>query len=101
MNPSILFGLAAGTLVSEDLTLISAGLLARDGAVGLVPALGACTAGVYVGGARLWGSSGPVGARPCGWRTRAPRELGCAAQRSHHGGESRRAPRQPPGPGRA
>jgi hypothetical protein len=29
MHPSILFGLAAGTLVSEDLTSFSAGLLAR------------------------------------------------------------------------
>jgi membrane protein DedA with SNARE-associated domain len=62
MNPSILFGLAAGTLVSEDLTLISAGLLARDGAVGLMPALAACAAGVYVGDLGLW-TLGRIGGR--------------------------------------
>ena len=54
MNLGILFGLAAGTLLSEDLTLIGAGLLARDGVIGLVPAIAACAAGVYVGDLALW-----------------------------------------------
>ena len=68
MNPSILFGLAAGTLVSEDLTLISAGLLARDGAVGLMPALAACAAGVYVGDLGLWMLGRIGGRRALRWK---------------------------------
>ena len=55
MSPALLFGLAAGTLISEDLTLISAGLLARDGVIGLAPAIAACAVGVYVGDLGLWG----------------------------------------------
>jgi membrane protein DedA with SNARE-associated domain len=68
MNPSILFGLAAGTLVSEDLTSISAGLLARDGAVGLVPALAACMAGVYLGDLGLWILGRIGGRRALRWK---------------------------------
>jgi membrane protein DedA with SNARE-associated domain len=62
MNPGLLFGLAVGTLVSEDLTSISAGLLARDGAIDLLPAIAACTAGVYVGDLGLW-MLGRIGGR--------------------------------------
>jgi membrane protein DedA with SNARE-associated domain len=62
MNPEILFGLAVGTLVSEDLTSISAGLLARDGVIDLLPAIAACTVGVYVGDLGLW-ALGRVGRR--------------------------------------
>lgn len=62
MNPGILFGLVAGTLVSEDLTSISAGLLARDGVIDLLPAIAACTAGVYAGDLGLW-ALGRVGGR--------------------------------------
>ena len=54
MNPGILLALAAGTLVSEDLASMSAGLLARDGVIGLAPAMAACTAGVYAGDLVLW-----------------------------------------------
>jgi len=54
MNTSVLLGLALGTLVSEDLTSISAGLLARDGTIGLVPAMTSCAAGVYLGDIGLW-----------------------------------------------
>ena len=68
MNSSILFGLAAGTLVSEDLTLISAGLLARDGAVGVKPALAACAAGVYVGDLGLWMLGRIGGRRALRWK---------------------------------
>lgn len=53
-SPSILLGLAAGTLVSEDLTSIGAGLLARDQTVKLLPAMAACAAGVYLGDLGLW-----------------------------------------------
>lgn len=54
MSLAILLALAAGTLVSEDLASIGAGLLAREGTVGLVPAICACAAGVYVGDLGLW-----------------------------------------------
>lgn len=67
MNPSLLFGLAAGTLVSEDLTSISAGLLARDGGIGLVSAVAACTAGVYVGDLGLWALGRIAGRRALRW----------------------------------
>ena len=49
-----LAGLAMGTLVSEDLTSIGAGLLVRDGRLEAVPAVVACTAGVYGGDLGLW-----------------------------------------------
>jgi membrane protein DedA with SNARE-associated domain len=49
-----LAGLAAGTLLSEDLTSIGAGLLVRDGHIEIVPAVVACTAGVYGGDLCLW-----------------------------------------------
>jgi membrane protein DedA with SNARE-associated domain len=49
-----LIGLALGTLVSEDLTSIGAGLLVRDGRLEAVPAIVACTAGVYGGDVGLW-----------------------------------------------
>jgi membrane protein DedA with SNARE-associated domain len=67
MNPSILFGLAAGTLLSEDLTSISAGLLARNGAIGLVPAVVACAVGVYTGDLGLWLLGRVGGTRALRW----------------------------------
>lgn len=54
MSLGILIGLAAGTLVSEDLASISGGLLARNGVIGLLPAIAACVTGVYVGDLGLW-----------------------------------------------
>lgn len=53
-NTTLLIGLALGTLVSEDLTSITAGLLARDETIGLIPATVACVAGVYLGDMGLW-----------------------------------------------
>ncbi len=41
--------LAAGTLVSEDLTCIGAGLLVAQGRIGFVAATGACLAGIVAG----------------------------------------------------
>ena len=67
MNPSILLGLAAGTLVSEDLASISAGLLARDGVIGHLPAIAACTTGVYVGDLALWAVGRVYGRRALRW----------------------------------
>lgn len=67
MNPGILFGLALGTLASEDLTSISAGLLVRDGAIDLLPAIAACTAGVYLGDLGLWAVGRVAGTRALRW----------------------------------
>jgi membrane protein DedA with SNARE-associated domain len=67
MNPGILLGLALGTLVSEDLTSIGAGLLAREGAVDLLPAIAACAAGVYVGDLGLWALGRLAGLQPFRW----------------------------------
>jgi len=55
--------LALGTLVSEDLTSISAGLLARDGTIAFAPAVAACVVGVYVGDLALWLAGRLVGRR--------------------------------------
>jgi membrane protein DedA with SNARE-associated domain len=55
--------LALGTLASEDLTSIGAGLLARDGHIALAPAVMACVAGVYVGDLGLWLAGRIIGRR--------------------------------------
>jgi membrane protein DedA with SNARE-associated domain len=58
-----LAALAAGTLVSEDLTSIAAGLLVRDGRLPALAAVGACVAGVYVGDLALWIAGRVLGRR--------------------------------------
>ena len=50
----ILIVLALGTLVSEDGTSISAGLLAGSDELTLASAVAACAIGVYVGDLALW-----------------------------------------------
>lgn len=69
----LLASLALGTLVSEDLTSIGAGLLARTGTVGLGPAILACTMGVYLGDLALWAVGRVVGRRVFAWRCVATR----------------------------
>jgi membrane protein DedA with SNARE-associated domain len=59
----ILIGLALGTLISEDLTSISAGLLARNGDITLGAAVAACAIGVYVGDLALWLAGRVLGPR--------------------------------------
>jgi membrane protein DedA with SNARE-associated domain len=54
IDAAVLVGLALGTLVSEDLTSIGAGLLVRDGKVDAAAAVAACAAGVYFGDVGLW-----------------------------------------------
>lgn len=54
VDAAALAGLAAGTLLSEDFTSIGAGLLVRDGQLDALPAVAACTAGVYAGDLALW-----------------------------------------------
>lgn len=46
--------LAAGTLVSEDLTAITAGLLAAQGRIDYWPAATACAAGIFLGDLALY-----------------------------------------------
>ena len=50
----VLIFLALGTLVSEDGTSISAGLLVGNGELTLAAAVAACAIGVYVGDLALW-----------------------------------------------
>ena len=58
-----LAGLAAGTLISEDLTSIGAGLLVRDGRLDAFAAVAACAAGVYAGDLCLWLAGRMLGRR--------------------------------------
>ena len=51
---TVLLSLAFGTLISEDLTCISAGLLIRRGAVDPVAGVLACAAGIWIGDVALW-----------------------------------------------
>lgn len=55
--------LAFGTLVSEDLTSITAGLLARSGELDLPSAVAACAVGVYAGDLMLWLTGRVLGRR--------------------------------------
>lgn len=63
-------GLALGTLLSEDLTSITAGLLVRSGELDLRSAIAACAVGVYAGDLMLW-----IGGRLMGRRILASRFL--------------------------
>jgi membrane protein DedA with SNARE-associated domain len=58
-----LVAIAAGTLVSEDLTTIAAGPLVESGQLPLVPALVACAAGIYLGDLGLWWLGHAIGPR--------------------------------------
>src|SRR5262245_55467415 len=50
----VFFALIVGTLVSEDLACISAGLLIREGRLGLLTGVTACGAGILLGDVSLW-----------------------------------------------
>jgi membrane protein DedA with SNARE-associated domain len=60
---STVIGLAASTLLSEDLTSIAAGLLVRDGRLAAAAAVAACAAGVYLGDLGLWLAGRVLGRR--------------------------------------
>jgi len=72
MQLSQLAGLALSTFVSEDLASIGAGVLSAEGRLPLVPALVACTVGVYLGDLGLWGAGRLLGPRLAwlSWLTR-------------------------------
>jgi membrane protein DedA with SNARE-associated domain len=63
----LFIALVFGTFVSEDLTSIGAGLLARAGESALVPAIAACVLGVYVGDLGLWLVGRVLGRRLLSW----------------------------------
>jgi membrane protein DedA with SNARE-associated domain len=50
----LFLALMLGTLVSEDLACISAGLLMREGRIGFVPGVAACALGILTGDVGLW-----------------------------------------------
>jgi membrane protein DedA with SNARE-associated domain len=81
---ALLIGLALSTLISEDLALIGAGLLAREGHVPLTPAIVACIVGVYVGDLGLWAIGRVCGSRSMRipWLSRAFASTDVAALRS-------------------
>jgi membrane protein DedA with SNARE-associated domain len=61
------FALIFGTLISEDLTCIAAGLLVSRGETPLVLALSACVIGIYAGDLGLWAAGRLIGARVLAW----------------------------------
>jgi membrane protein DedA with SNARE-associated domain len=70
--------LAMGTLVSEDLTCIAAGLLIARGDLGALPAVLGCTAGILLGDVGLWAIGRVCGPMALGWRW-----VGAAGERLH------------------
>ena len=51
----VLLALMAGTLLSEDLACVTAGLLIREGRIAAAPAVLACALGILLGDIGLWG----------------------------------------------
>ena len=51
---AIVLGLFFGTFISEDLACVTAALLIQRGEIDAIAALGACTAGIFVGDCALW-----------------------------------------------
>jgi membrane protein DedA with SNARE-associated domain len=64
----LLLALIAGTLVSEDLACISAGVLIREGRLGVLAGVTACAVGILLGDVGLWAvgrlSRSALGRRP-------------------------------------
>lgn len=52
---TLLLGLAASTLLSEDAACLAAAALIREGTLSPAAGVGACAAGIYAGDALLWG----------------------------------------------
>ncbi len=70
--PLLLLLLALATLISEDLTCITAGLLVARGTLGFGSAVGACLAGIFVGDLLLFAAGRFIGSpilrkRPIRW----------------------------------
>jgi pimeloyl-ACP methyl ester carboxylesterase/membrane protein DedA with SNARE-associated domain len=60
--------LVAATFVSEDLTCISAGLLAREARIDFFVAILGCLLGIFITDIWLWGMGRVFGRRVLGWR---------------------------------
>lgn len=63
-----LVALAAGTLLSEDLTCILAGTLIYQRAIDPVSGVAACALGIYLGDLGLYGTGRALGSRVLTWR---------------------------------
>lgn len=63
----ILISLAFGTLVSEDLACITAGLLIQRGQISVAFGILACTVGIFVGDVGLWVVGRLFGRAALGW----------------------------------
>jgi membrane protein DedA with SNARE-associated domain len=61
-----------GTLVSEDLACITAGLLIRRGTIGSTAAVAACALGIFTGDLGLWGIGRVFGRPILTWSWIAP-----------------------------
>jgi membrane protein DedA with SNARE-associated domain len=60
-------GIAGATLISEDLTIVSAGLAVGDGRLGMVAALTSCFVGIFLGDVGLWALGRYGGRRVLTW----------------------------------
>jgi membrane protein DedA with SNARE-associated domain len=65
---TVLLGIALSTLVSEDATVVATGVAVGDGLLGLLPAVAACAAGIYLGDLGLWLAGRVAGRRALTWR---------------------------------
>ena len=63
----IFISLAFGTLLSEDLTCIAAGLLIQRGQLGVASGILACIVGIFVGDFGLWGVGRVFGGAALAW----------------------------------
>ena len=61
-------GIAGATLISEDLTIVAAGLAVGDGRLGLVAALTSCFVGIFLGDVGLWALGRYGGRRVLAWK---------------------------------
>ena len=64
---SLLVGIALATLVSEDATVLAAGLAVGNGTLDWVPAVTACASGIYIGDLGLWLAGRLAGRRALEW----------------------------------
>ena len=62
-----LLAIVAATFVSEDLTAIGTGILVAEGTLPLIPAVVACTLGIYAGDLALWLAGRLLGERVLAW----------------------------------
>jgi membrane protein DedA with SNARE-associated domain len=61
-------GLMLGTIASEDLTCIAAGLLIARGEISIATGVVACCAGIFAGDVGLWGIGRAFGSTALRWR---------------------------------